>query len=47
MAQAVNKAYCPFESAVKRAQGYLDSHLDQSMRSFRGAVGVMQLLPSQ
>lgn len=28
------------------AQGYQESHLDQSARSPRGAVGVMQLLPS-
>ncbi|HBR06624.1 MAG TPA: lytic transglycosylase F, partial [Desulfovibrio sp.] len=28
------------------AQGYQESHLDQAARSPRGAVGVMQLLPS-
>jgi len=28
------------------AQGYQESHLDQSVRSSAGAVGVMQLLPS-
>ncbi len=35
-----------FEPLMLAAQGYQESHLDQSRRSQRGAVGVMQLLPS-
>lgn len=35
-----------FDYLMITAQGYQESRLDQSMRSQRGAVGVMQLLPS-
>lgn len=35
-----------FEHFLIAAQGYQESELDQSRRSPRGAVGVMQLLPS-
>lgn len=35
-----------FEHFLIAAQGYQESELDQSKRSPRGAVGVMQLLPS-
>jgi len=35
-----------FDHLMLMAQGYQDSQLDQSRRSHRGAVGIMQLLPS-
>lgn len=35
-----------FDYLMLMAQGYQESQLDQSARSHRGAVGVMQLLPS-
>ncbi len=35
-----------FDYLMLAAQGYQESQLDQSRRSARGAVGVMQLLPS-
>jgi len=35
-----------FDTLMLLAQGFQESRLDQSMRSHRGAVGVMQLLPS-
>ena len=35
-----------FEYLMLMAQGYQESGLDQSARSPRGAVGIMQLLPS-
>lgn len=35
-----------FDHLMLLAQGYQESHLDQSLRSHRGAVGIMQLLPS-
>jgi membrane-bound lytic murein transglycosylase MltF len=35
-----------FDELMIAAQGYQESRLDQSVRSPRGAVGVMQLLPS-
>lgn len=35
-----------FDPLLLAAQGYQESHLDQSQRSPRGAVGIMQLLPS-
>lgn len=35
-----------FETLLVVAQGYQESRLDQDRRSSRGAVGVMQLLPS-
>ena len=35
-----------FETLMMVAQGFQESRLDQSRRSHRGAVGVMQLLPS-
>ena len=35
-----------FDDLMLMAQGYQDSQLDQSARSPRGAVGVMQVLPS-
>lgn len=35
-----------FEPLLLAAQGYQESGLDQSQRSPRGAVGIMQLLPS-
>lgn len=35
-----------FDVLLLTAQGYQESHLDQSRRSPRGAVGIMQLLPS-
>jgi membrane-bound lytic murein transglycosylase MltF len=35
-----------FDPLMVAAQGYQESRLDQSLRSPRGAVGVMQLLPS-
>ncbi len=35
-----------FDSLMIAAQGYQESGLDQSARSPRGAVGIMQLLPS-
>lgn len=35
-----------FNVLLLAAQGYQESHLDQTERSPRGAVGVMQLLPS-
>ncbi len=35
-----------FDALVLAAQGYQESHLDQSKKSPRGAVGIMQLLPS-
>jgi membrane-bound lytic murein transglycosylase MltF len=35
-----------FKMLLLAAQGYQESHLDQSKRSPRGAVGIMQLLPS-
>jgi membrane-bound lytic murein transglycosylase MltF len=35
-----------FDYLMITAQGYQESRLDQSLRSHRGAVGVMQLLPS-
>src|SRR5205814_667746 len=34
------------EYLMRLAQGYQESRLDQSARSPRGAVGIMQLLPS-
>jgi len=34
------------DSLLVAAQGYQESRLDQSARSHRGAVGIMQLLPS-
>ncbi len=36
----------PFDRLMLMAQGYQESQLDQSRRSHRGAVGIMQLLPS-
>ncbi|QHG73581.1 lytic transglycosylase F [Ensifer adhaerens] len=35
-----------FDHLMLMAQGYQESQLDQSRRSHRGAVGIMQLLPS-
>ncbi len=35
-----------FDYLMMVAQGYQESRLDQSLRSHRGAVGIMQLLPS-
>lgn len=35
-----------FDALMIAAQGYQESKLDQSARSHRGAVGIMQLLPS-
>lgn len=35
-----------FDELLLAAQGYQESQLDQSRRSPRGAVGIMQLLPS-
>ena len=35
-----------FDELMIAAQGYQESGLDQSARSHRGAVGIMQLLPS-
>jgi membrane-bound lytic murein transglycosylase MltF len=35
-----------FDALMLAAQGYQESKLDQSARSHRGAVGVMQLMPS-
>ncbi|WP_457674658.1 transglycosylase SLT domain-containing protein [Thiolapillus sp.] len=35
-----------FDALALAAQGYQESELDQSRRSHRGAVGIMQLLPS-
>ena len=35
-----------FKMLLLAAQGYQESHLDQSKRRPRGAVGIMQLLPS-
>lgn len=35
-----------FDVLAVTAQGYQESHLDNSKRSHRGAVGIMQLLPS-
>ncbi|WP_199227078.1 lytic transglycosylase F [Aminobacter sp. AP02] len=35
-----------FDYLMLMAQGYQESQLDQSLRSGRGAVGIMQLLPS-
>jgi len=35
-----------FDALMIAAQGYQESKLDQSARSQRGAVGIMQLLPS-
>jgi membrane-bound lytic murein transglycosylase MltF len=35
-----------FDALFLTAQGYQESHLDQTERSPRGAVGIMQLLPS-
>jgi len=35
-----------FDHLMMMAQGYQESHLDQSKRSHRGAIGIMQLLPS-
>jgi len=35
-----------FDALLLTAQGYQESRLDQSQRSPRGAVGIMQLLPS-
>jgi membrane-bound lytic murein transglycosylase MltF len=35
-----------FEALMMLAQGFQESRLDQSRRSHRGAVGIMQLLPS-
>ncbi len=35
-----------FDALLLAAQGYQESQLDQSQRSPRGAVGIMQLLPS-
>lgn len=35
-----------FDFLMVAAQGYQESHLDQSVRSPAGAIGVMQLLPS-
>ena len=35
-----------FDMLLLAAQGYQESHLDQSRHSPRGAVGIMQLLPS-
>ncbi len=43
------KKYCnkyDFDYLAIAAQGYQESQLDQKRRSHRGAVGVMQLLPS-
>ncbi|MBS7535349.1 lytic transglycosylase F [Ancylobacter sonchi] len=39
------KSYA-FDELLLAAQGYQESQLDQSRRSPRGAVGIMQLLPS-
>lgn len=39
------KAYA-FDDLLLAAQGYQESQLDQSRRSPRGAVGIMQMLPS-
>ena len=35
-----------FDFLAIAAQGYQESHLDQSKKSHRGALGIMQLLPS-
>jgi len=35
-----------FDALMMVAQGFQESKLDQSLRSHRGAVGIMQLLPS-
>ena len=35
-----------FDALMMVAQGFQESRLDQSLRSHRGAVGIMQLLPS-
>lgn len=43
--QTYAKAY-DFDPLLLAAQGYQESQLDQSQRSPRGAVGIMQLLPS-
>jgi membrane-bound lytic murein transglycosylase MltF len=46
---ALFRKYAPrygFDALMVAAQGYQESRLDQSRRSPRGAVGVMQLLPS-
>jgi membrane-bound lytic murein transglycosylase MltF len=46
---ALFKQYCEqydFDTLMIAAQGYQESKLDQSAKSPRGAVGIMQLLPS-
>jgi membrane-bound lytic murein transglycosylase MltF len=43
--QQYGKEY-DFDALMLAAQGYQESKLDQSARSHRGAVGVMQLMPS-
>lgn len=46
---AIFRQYCEryeFDTLMIAAQGYQESGLDQSARSPRGAVGIMQLLPS-
>jgi len=43
--QTFGKQY-DFQPLLLAAQGYQESRLDQSQRSPRGAVGIMQLLPS-
>lgn len=46
---AIFSKYAPqygFETLMLAAQGYQESRLDQSLRSRRGAIGIMQLLPS-
>ncbi|MGI9626043.1 MAG: transglycosylase SLT domain-containing protein [Longimicrobiales bacterium] len=43
------RTYAPqygFDPVMMVAQGYQESRLDQSLESHRGAVGIMQLLPS-
>lgn len=35
-----------FDAVIMVAQGFQESRLDQSMRSHRGALGIMQLLPT-